>query len=113
MPQQSVQPVELIGSQAPPSREVPLQGTANRRIKLRRGAPRTSSAEVFTSVEETKLQSSEESPKCVHSLFLVRMGKRQLMSVVCIILTFLVLLLTLLGGSQHVKRITRATVYKA
>ncbi|KAF2310668.1 hypothetical protein GH714_016145 [Hevea brasiliensis] len=113
------QPVELIASQALPLQSIPFQGTANRRIKLHRKRCGMSNAEASESnidkysVEETKLPSSEELPKSVLGFFSARIGNHKLISILFIILTLLVLVLSLLGGSQQVKRITYGALYRA
>lgn len=96
------QPPELIASQSLPLQSIPMQGTANRRIKLDKKTHDVSNA-----------KTSEESPKCVLDFFSVRRGNQKLISRIFIILSLLVLLLSLLGGFQQVKRITYGALYRA
>ncbi|KAL9332954.1 hypothetical protein Peur_073093 [Populus x canadensis] len=94
------QPAEIFMSEALPSPSISSQGTANRRIKLRRQMPGMSQAEMHVNNvgEEGKLPCSKEPPKCVLSLLSAKTGKLRHISTVFIILTLLVLSVFLLGG---------------
>jgi hypothetical protein len=87
-------------SEALPSPSISSQGTANRRIKLRRQMPGMSQAEMHVNNvgEEGKLPCSKEPPKCVLSLLSAKTGKLRHISTVFIILTLLVVFVYLLGG---------------
>jgi hypothetical protein len=94
------QPAEIFMSEALPSPSISSQGTANRRIKLRRQMPGMSQAEMHVNNvgEEGKLPCSKEPPKCVLSLLSAKTGKLRHISTVFIILTLLVVFVYLLGG---------------
>ncbi|XP_011043286.1 PREDICTED: NAC domain-containing protein 89-like isoform X3 [Populus euphratica] len=94
------QPAEIFMSEALPSPSIYSQGTANRRIKLRRQMPGMSQAEMHVNnvAEESKLPCSKEPPNRVLSLLSAKTGKLRHISIVFIILTFLLLLVNLLGG---------------
>lgn len=103
------------------SQVVPIQGTANRRIKLRIHETRTPPAEASESLEtgndnylvgkDNYRPNQEQQPKCVFDMFSLKATKHWRASVVFVILALVALFLSLLGGSQQVKRITYATLY--
>lgn len=106
-----------------PTQVIPLQGTANRRIKLRtqesRMFPAESSESLETGndnyiVEKGKHPNQEQqSPKCVLGylgVFTPRTSIRWRASILFLILTLLALFLYLLGGSRQARRITYSSV---
>ena len=103
-------------SQLPRQEKIPnvshFQGTANRRIKLRR--PK---AEYFPkpeiSIEKLSSPKSEESPKYLLSLFSLRTANPRLIYATFVILTLLALFLSLIGGSKPVKYFKYATFCKS
>jgi hypothetical protein len=107
------EPMQAIVSQM-----IPLQGTANRRIKLRMEGSGESSESSETGndnyfVEKGKHPSSqEESQKCVLGIPFPRTSNRWRASIVFVILTLLALFLSVLGGCRQAGRITYSTVYE-
>ncbi|KDP32250.1 hypothetical protein JCGZ_14878 [Jatropha curcas] len=92
------QPMELVVSGAPPLQSIPIQGTANRRIKLTQ-IPEASEGNINkypSQKKKTKLPSSEESPKCV-----LGFSSRRLIFIILIILTLLISLSSLSGRCLH------------
>ncbi|XVF05107.1 hypothetical protein REPUB_Repub05bG0143100 [Reevesia pubescens] len=84
----------------------PSQGTANRRIKLRRPKADTLCANTSgrvvgeISIEKPSSPKSEEPPNCLLSLFQRRTGNIRLIYATFVILTLLALFLSFLGGSK-------------
>ncbi|KAJ8750270.1 hypothetical protein K2173_014185 [Erythroxylum novogranatense] len=99
-------------SQTLPTPASPFLGAANRRVNLKKPAL----AEAFKKVDSGQKGKEKErphnSPKCVFSALSRQFGTGGLISVVSVIMVVLVLLVSLLGGSQQVKRIAYATIYK-
>ncbi|CAK7329147.1 unnamed protein product [Dovyalis caffra] len=104
------QPVESFVSEALPLSSIPSQGTANRRINLKKQMPGTSEAEAFINNgdKESKLPCSKEPSKRVLSFLSAKMSRLRLFSTVFILLIFLLLLVILAGRFQKVKRNTYA-----
>ncbi|XWS52811.1 hypothetical protein CRYUN_Cryun11dG0104100 [Craigia yunnanensis] len=110
------------GTQLPRQENVPhvshFQGTANRRIKLRRPKAdilcANASGRIVGEFSSEKLSSpkSEESPKCLLSIFSPRIAKPRLIYATFVILTLLALFLSFVGGSKPVKYFKYATFYK-
>ncbi|XP_059429496.1 NAC domain-containing protein 40-like isoform X2 [Corylus avellana] len=108
--------------QAIVSRVIPLQGTANRRIKLRKQGSGTFPAESSESLETGNdncfvekgrhPSNQEESQKCVLGIPFPRTSNTWRASIVFVILTLLALFLSLLGGCRQARRITYSTVYE-
>ncbi|XP_021278361.1 NAC domain-containing protein 89 [Herrania umbratica] len=96
----------------------PFQGTANRRIKLRRpkadilcdGASGSVVGEL--AVEKLTSPKIEESPKCLLSIFSPRTANPRLIYASFVTLTLLVLFLCLIGDSKSVKKFKYATFCK-
>lgn len=98
-------------TQQPRQENVPhisyFQGTANRRIKLRKlkaDIPRPSNVSGCVvgefSIEKLSSPKSKESPKCSLSLFSQRTANLRLIYATFVILTLLALFLSLIGGSN-------------
>ncbi|KAK9279219.1 hypothetical protein L1049_012897 [Liquidambar formosana] len=106
----SKQPVEATTSSV-----LPFQGTASRRIRLKRRklghfhAKALEASDTKYSEEEAKIPKSEHCLKRLMSIFSARMVKRCL---VLVILTLMFLFVSLLGISCKFKTITYATLYK-
>lgn len=106
----SQQPVEAVSLPAVPFQEianqflaedpfpgVPFQGTANRRIKLRKQKPKLSRFGQYFE-EKTKSQNTDQSYTCILTTFSSMTIHQRLVSVVFCILTLLALVLFLLRG---------------
>ncbi|XVE59622.1 hypothetical protein DITRI_Ditri05aG0060800 [Diplodiscus trichospermus] len=95
-----------------------FQGTANRRIKLTRPKADTPSAKASEpavgqfSIQKLSSPKSEESPKCLLSLFSLRTANLRLIYATFVVLTSLALFLSLIGGSKPVKYFQYATFCK-
>ncbi|XP_065868550.1 NAC domain-containing protein 40-like isoform X2 [Euphorbia lathyris] len=120
-PQTQPQPVGFIKSQPLPSQSIlapEAQGTANRRIKLKRKTTDHSATKRVVEKGEGSKSSkrSKKPPSCVVDLFARKIHHRSRLTAVVLIFLILLLLLLLLsinGGSfQHMKRITYATLFR-
>ncbi|XVF69234.1 hypothetical protein PTKIN_Ptkin11bG0064600 [Pterospermum kingtungense] len=95
-----------------------FQGTANRRIKLRKPKAGIFCANASGrivgefSTEKPSSPKSEESPKCSLSLFSPRTANLRLIYATFMILTLLGLFVSFIGGSKPVKYFKYATFYK-
>ncbi|OMP01504.1 No apical meristem (NAM) protein [Corchorus capsularis] len=95
-----------------------FQGTANRRIKLRK--PKADILSTSTSkrvigelsVEKLNSPRPKESPKCLQSLFSPKTANLRLVYATFFILTLLALFLSLISGCRPVKDLKYATFYK-
>ncbi|XP_040993161.1 NAC domain-containing protein 60-like [Juglans microcarpa x Juglans regia] len=113
------QPIQETTSWVPP-----LQGTANRRIKLRLKEAKEFAAEgpesresgetVYNYLVEKDEHPNQEQqpPKCLLGIFYPRTINHWRAYVLFIILTVLALFLSWLGGSRQARRITYATLYE-
>lgn len=113
------QPIQETTSRVPP-----LQGTANRRIKLRLKeakefpAEGPESRESGETVDNYLVQKDEHPnqeqhpPKCLLGIFYPKTINHWRAYVLFIILTVLALFLSWLGGSRQARRITYATLYE-
>lgn len=105
----SQQPTEAVVTQV-----FPFQGTANRRIRLRKESARTNREKA---IEITRTESdyvvgkntrpnSEELPKCSASISSSKTTvSRHLILVILLLLTFMALFVSMLGGFWRVRRI--------
>ncbi|XP_022729355.1 NAC domain-containing protein 40-like [Durio zibethinus] len=105
--------------QQPRQENVPhFQGTANRRIKLRRPEADILSANPSErvvgeiSIEKPSSPKSEGSPNCLLFLFLPRTANLRFIYATFVILTLLALFLSFIGGSKPVKNFRYATFYE-
>ncbi|XP_031247897.1 NAC domain-containing protein 40-like [Pistacia vera] len=85
-----------------PSPGYPFQGTANRRIKLRKQKPKLSSFGQYLE-EKTKSQNTDQSHTCFLTTFSSMTSHQRLVSVVFCILTLLALVLFLFMGFGRAK----------
>ena len=113
------QPADFIMSQALPLWTTQYQGLANRRLKQKQ--PATTSAPTEKENQQEKNEEPPETPNsekrstCVFGLVPVKKSARRHIIIIAFGVgqSLLVLLLSLLGGSHHVKRSIRSAVYKA
>lgn len=106
--QKSQEPMESIVSEV-----LPFQGTANRRIRLRKVRAQSSHRRELETSSSNECQNSEESPKCFKSVSSSRITvNRHHILVVLLLLTFMALFLSLLGGFWRVRRIIYNSLYR-
>lgn len=105
--------------QAAVSQDLPFQGTANRRIRLKKETVRTNREKAMENTTSTKSDhlvgkntrpNSKELPKCSASVLSARItASRHLILAVFLLLTFVALFASLLGGFWRV----RMTIYES
>ncbi|PON65233.1 NAC domain containing protein [Trema orientale] len=111
--QKSQEPVESTVSHV-----IPFQGTANRRIRLRKVVARTgrgmaieTSTNNYFIGKTASRQNSEQSPKCTTSVSTSRITVSRHLILVLLLLTFMALFVTL-GGFCRVRRIVYNSLYQ-
>ncbi|KAF8364876.1 hypothetical protein HHK36_033143 [Tetracentron sinense] len=93
-------------------RILPFQGTAKRRIRLRKLEPRQYCAETLEvgdqgySVEEVIQKDAEQLPKCLKSVLSVSMLNNRLIFVLLLVMALLVLYLLVLRGLGNLKKLS-------